>query len=214
MFIVHTQYSLPIKTNSPIPSIHRHYLYSLDSNNNSILNNRIKFDQTNTSYSMHASTIPVPIYLYFGKRDSISNLEERINSIAKDIKFSKLDGHILQTSTLKALENISRLLNQYKKIGLTIELHTDNIPNLSHNLKLSKKRAFAINQYLTDFKKIDQKRIKVIGLGGKTPKYSFETQKENKKNNRTEITIHSFKKTSKIKGQIKIRDSISSLKLE
>jgi len=115
------------------------------------------------------------------------NVEQELENLASKLKFSRSEGHILKSNNLLILEKIGSVLNQYKATSVRIEVHTNNKPNLKYNLDLSKRRAFAINKYLTTVSGIDSERVEVIGLGGSKPKYDVEVPIENAKNNRVEL---------------------------
>ncbi|MCB9427018.1 MAG: OmpA family protein [Flavobacteriales bacterium] len=66
--------------------------------------------------------------------------------------------------------------------------HTDDTGSDEYNLKLSKKRAQAVQELLIS-KGISPELIKTIGLGESTPVVSNDTPQNRKKNRRIEITV-------------------------
>ncbi|WP_139955689.1 OmpA family protein [Flavicella sediminum] len=121
--------------------------------------------------------------------DSISDVGDQLNALASRIRFSRSEGHILKSNNLAILSQIADKLNNYRATRFKIEVHTAARPNLKYNLELSKRRAYAINKYLTKTKGIAQNRIEVVGLGGTNLKYPSEDDPKYKENDRVEMYI-------------------------
>lgn len=120
---------------------------------------------------------------------SSGSVEGELKKLISEIKFSRSEGHVLKTNNILVLEKIGAVLNSYPNVSVSIEVHTNNKPNLKYNLDLSKRRAFAIKKHLTQVSGISSARLEVDGLGGARPKYNTEDKAENSKNNRVEITV-------------------------
>lgn len=72
------------------------------------------------------------------------------------------------------------------EVEIEIAGHTDNVGSKQFNLKLSKRRAEAIKDYLT-FMGIDPRRIKTVGYGFSKPVASNKTPEGRAKNRRVEF---------------------------
>lgn len=123
-------------------------------------------------------------------KKATGSIENELKVLADKMKFSRSEGHVLKSNNISILEKMGVILNEYKAISVSIEVHTNNKPNLKYNLDLSKRRAFAIRKYLTQVSGIDSSRIEVAGLGGTKPKYDVENKEENTKNNRVELYMN------------------------
>lgn len=118
-----------------------------------------------------------------------NSVEIELSNLISRMRFARSEGHVLKENNIALLGQIGGILNKYTANTVMIEVHTNNKPNLSYNMDLSKRRAFAINKYLTQISGVSQDRIEVKGLGGSKPKFNSEIKTENAKNNRVEIII-------------------------
>ncbi|MFC2110399.1 OmpA family protein [Bacteroidota bacterium] len=121
--------------------------------------------------------------------ESLSNIGDQLSNLASRIHFSRSEGHIIKSNNIAILSQIADKLNNYKATKFRIEVHTTARPNLKYNLELSKRRAYAINKYLTKNKGIAQNRIEVVGLGGSELKYLSEDDPKYSENDRVEVKI-------------------------
>ena len=91
------------------------------------------------------------------------------------------------------LEELVKILNEYPQITLIrIEGHTDNQGEEKSLLQLSEERATAVKKFLTK-KGISDKRIEVIGYGGKRPLGPNNNDTERQRNRRVEVKIIKIK---------------------
>jgi outer membrane protein OmpA-like peptidoglycan-associated protein len=107
----------------------------------------------------------------------------KINDIYFDFASSNFDD-----KSLIVLDNFIEFLNDNPTIQFEIHGHTDNIGKASTNLALSKERAKAVYNYLSE-KNIDESRMDYKGFGENQPVASNKTEEGRAKNRRTEFYI-------------------------
>jgi chemotaxis protein MotB len=95
---------------------------------------------------------------------------------------------------VKALKNLSKVLEQNTDINIMIEGHTDDVPyrtdaSIKDNWDLSAKRATSIVRILLDGTTIDPKRLTAAGRGEFVPIEKARTAEARQKNRRTEIIL-------------------------
>lgn len=98
-----------------------------------------------------------------------------------DINFKQSKAVILEGS-YKELDKLLNMLQDYPKMEIQLEGHTDFRGSASANMRLSQERVKAVKSYLTS-KSIDSDRIKTKAFGGTQP-ISKENTEEAKLNNR------------------------------
>ena len=154
-------------------------IYNYKKNQNLIFSFKIKnFFQLDTLISINEN------------KKVLLNLKEIKNNsrlILDNILFKRSSDEILQ-SFQKNLNNILHIFNNEKNISVLIEGHTDNSGDFNENLKLSKKRANVIRDYLIK-NGINKKRIKTKGYGSLKPRYSNSSEETKRLNRRVEILI-------------------------
>lgn len=85
-------------------------------------------------------------------------------AIAFPINFNINSAQILPDA-IPFLESVAGLMQQDRSIRLLIEGHTDSTGSASRNLVLSRERANAVKDYLTDYFGIDPARFIAVGKG-------------------------------------------------
>jgi len=85
------------------------------------------------------------------------------------------------------LKEIAKLLQQNSKLKLYIVGHTDNVGDLTYNMKLSQNRADAVVKTLVSKYGVDTKRLKAYGVGLLAPVASNKTEEGRAKNRRVEL---------------------------
>jgi len=89
-----------------------------------------------------------------------------------------------------ALDEIGQLLVKYNTLNIQIEGHTDAVGNKHLNLKLSRNRALAVRDYLSNrFPQLERKRLRAVGFGSDKPVASNSTHKGRQSNRRVEFVI-------------------------
>jgi len=85
------------------------------------------------------------------------------------------------------LKEIAKLLQQNSKLKLYIVGHTDNVGDLTYNMKLSQNRADAVVKTLVSKYGVDTKQLKAYGVGFLAPVASNKTEEGRAKNRRVEL---------------------------
>jgi outer membrane protein OmpA-like peptidoglycan-associated protein len=83
---------------------------------------------------------------------------------------------------------VVQVLNEYPKMRVSIEGHTDNVGGERANVRLSQLRAQAVRDYLAS-KGIAPSRLEAVGFGPTKPLASNKTAKGKAKNRRTEFKV-------------------------
>jgi OOP family OmpA-OmpF porin len=89
------------------------------------------------------------------------------------------------------LNQVVAVLNDFPKMRISIEGHTDNVGTEAFNMRLSQKRAEAVRSYLTQ-KGIAPDRLEATGYGPTRPIASNKTAMGRSQNRRTEFRIVSL----------------------
>ncbi len=85
------------------------------------------------------------------------------------------------------LKEIAKLLQQNSELKLYIVGHTDNVGDLTYNMKLSQNRADAVVKTLVSKYGVDTKQLKAYGVGFLAPVASNQTEEGRAKNRRVEL---------------------------
>ncbi|MCL6220374.1 OmpA family protein [Zunongwangia pacifica] len=88
----------------------------------------------------------------------------------------------------ETLNKLAGIFKEYPDTNILVEGHTDNTGSDSYNLTLSKNRAQAVTNYLTDHG-ISASRFDTKWYGEAQPKYDNSTAEGRSKNRRVEIAI-------------------------
>jgi outer membrane protein OmpA-like peptidoglycan-associated protein len=116
------------------------------------------------------------------KRDKIA--------IKQQVHFATAKFRVLPSS-FKLLNQVVQVLNDFPKMRVSIEGHTDNVGKEKTNLRLSQRRAEAVRDYLVS-KGIAPSRLEAIGYGPTKPIMSNRTARGKAKNRRTEFKVLSL----------------------
>ncbi|MBN1566888.1 MAG: OmpA family protein [Acidobacteria bacterium] len=98
--------------------------------------------------------------------------------------FNKAD---VKPESEPTLKEITRLLQQDAKLRLYVVGHTDNAGGLDYNMKLSQQRADAVVKELASKYKVEDTRLKALGVGPAAPVTSNDTEDGKAKNRRVEL---------------------------
>lgn len=85
------------------------------------------------------------------------------------------------------LKEIAKLLQQNSELKLYIVGHTDNVGDLTYNMKLSQNRADAVVKTLVSKYGVDTKQLKAYGVGFLAPVASNKTEEGRARNRRVEL---------------------------
>ncbi|MBL6448925.1 OmpA family protein [Fulvivirga sp. 29W222] len=105
----------------------------------------------------------------------------------ENVLFQQSTSNILESS-YEELDLVIDLMKQNPSMKIRLEGHTDNRGLPKHNLRLSKKRAEAVEQYLIKHG-ISSKRVSGKGYGGSKPIADNDDPEKRKLNRRVEFTI-------------------------
>jgi outer membrane protein OmpA-like peptidoglycan-associated protein len=94
---------------------------------------------------------------------------------------------IIKPSSFKILDDIGKVLQDNSNVNIKIIGHTDSDGSTESNQLLSKKRAQAIKEYLSDNFPIAGKRMQILGKGESEPIADNATPKGKAKNRRVEF---------------------------
>ncbi len=86
------------------------------------------------------------------------------------------------------LNDLVKILNKYPDTDLEIQGHTDNSGTENYNKRLSQRRASAVSGFLKNHG-ISSGRVKTVGFGETSPKYSNDTESGRGQNRRVEFLI-------------------------
>jgi len=103
-----------------------------------------------------------------------------------DVNFG-FDSSTLSAENQKKLDDLIEKLKIRSSVKVKVEGYTDSVGPAAYNLKLSKRRAEVVKQYLVD-KGIKADRISTDGAGKKNPIDSNKTKEGRAKNRRVEIS--------------------------
>jgi outer membrane protein OmpA-like peptidoglycan-associated protein len=95
---------------------------------------------------------------------------------------------VLKSESFPALDEVVKVMEEDPRYILKISGHTDNVGSDTANMKLSKDRAQAVEQYL-ESKGLDAKRFRVEGFGATRPVASNSTDAGKAQNRRVEFSI-------------------------
>ena len=91
------------------------------------------------------------------------------------------------------IKKVADTMKENPKAQAVIKGHTDSIGKRDYNMRLSKKRANSLKQYLVKKFGIKASRIATIGYGFDKPVASNDTEEGRQKNRRAEVFIETMK---------------------
>lgn len=112
---------------------------------------------------------------------------EKVNVAAQNIFFETGKANLLPKS-FNSLNEIADLLKANPLYTITLEGHTDITGSDDKNIILSKSRANAVKNYLSDHG-VEHSRIKILGYGSGRPVAENSTVEGRSKNRRVEIKL-------------------------
>lgn len=124
---------------------------------------------------------------YQGCPEPAREIREALDRALKGVNF-ETGRAILTKSSYSALDEVVKVMKVDQTYKLKITGHTDNVGTLEHNMKLSKDRAQAVEDYL-EAQGLDASRFIVIGFGPTRPVASNDTEEGRSKNRRVEFTV-------------------------
>ena len=110
--------------------------------------------------------------------------------IKQQVHFATAKWKVLPDS-FKLLDQVVQVLNDYPKMRINIEGHTDSVGGETANMRLSQARASAVSEYLAK-KGVLSNRLEAVGYGPTKPIASNKTERGRAANRRTEFRIVSM----------------------
>ena len=98
------------------------------------------------------------------------------------------DEYKISESSYPILDRIVNIMKHNSDIKIEIAAHTDNIGSFQYNMKLSRKRAQSIMDYMVS-KGISKDRLRAVGYGQSRPIASNQTEEGRQKNRRVEFIL-------------------------
>ena len=114
-------------------------------------------------------------------------VQKKLNDFAKTILFD-LGKATIKPQSADVLDNIVKVLNEFKKAKFSVEGYTDSTGNKAKNVKLSEARANSVKDYLVA-KGIDADRLSAKGFGPEKPVADNKTKAGREQNRRVEINL-------------------------
>lgn len=113
--------------------------------------------------------------------------QEVLNTAFENLEF-KTGSAVISNSSFPSLIELAKLLNKKPEWRLSIAGYTDNTGSRETNLKISRKRAQAVADFLVK-RKISPVRLAVEGFGPDKPVASNNTRAGRQKNRRVEMKV-------------------------
>ena len=110
---------------------------------------------------------------------------------------------MLLANTKTNLNSLSSTLKKYDDTLIRIEGHTDNVGESLYNEKLSEKRAYSVEDYLS-LQGVNKDRVTTRGYGEEQPLNQNLTEGDRQANRRVEVAIFANKAMKKLAKQGKI----------
>lgn len=112
---------------------------------------------------------------------------KQIEKVAKNI-FFETNKDVLLTASYKDLNELAKILNDYKEAHVKIDGHTDSDGDDAANLDLSQRRAAAVVEYLVA-QGVERDRLVATGYGETKPMVPNTTPANKAKNRRVEVNL-------------------------
>ena len=108
-----------------------------------------------------------------------------------------VDESDLNSNSKENLFELSETLKKYEDTNILVEGHTDATGSDEYNLDLSKRRAYSVEDYLTDLG-VEKSRLETAAYGEAQPVATNETEVGRQQNRRVEVAIYANKKMQKM----------------
>src|SRR6266511_2631729 len=121
------------------------------------------------------------------KKYTLVEVKKEKIEIKQQVHFTTAKYRVLPDS-FALLNQVVQVMNDFAKMRISIEGHTDNVGGETQNMRLSQRRAEAVRDYLVA-KGISPARLEAIGYGPTKPIASNKTARGKGQNRRTEFRI-------------------------
>ena len=128
------------------------------------------------------------------KKEAPKKLEVKLKQLKEDTKLTlnnitfEVNSAELKESSYKELQRVVKLMNDNPDIKIEISAHTDDVGSDAYNLRLSKRRANAVMNYLQE-QNISTNRMISQGYGESKPLQPNDTEENRALNRRVELKI-------------------------
>jgi len=99
------------------------------------------------------------------------------------------NSYALKPEAIRTLNTVYKMLKGMKYKKIVVEGYADNVGSYDYNLKLSRKRALSVANYLIA-KNVTKNVVDVKGFGSSNPKYPNDTEEHRALNRRVEIKVY------------------------
>jgi outer membrane protein OmpA-like peptidoglycan-associated protein len=113
--------------------------------------------------------------------------QEVLNTAFSNLEF-ETGGAVIKASSYSSLDELAELLKKRTEYRLQVSGHTDNVGSAESNLRLSERRARAVETYLTN-RGVTKAQIEVKWFGQTQPLYPNDTAEGRAKNRRVEMKV-------------------------
>ncbi len=124
------------------------------------------------------------------KKYTLVEVKKEKIEIKQQVHFATAKYRVLPDS-FPLLNQVAQVLNDFPKMRVSIEGHTDSVGGEAANMRLSQRRAEAVRDYVVS-KGISPERLEAVGYGPTKPLASNKTAKGKAQNRRTEFRIVSL----------------------
>lgn len=100
----------------------------------------------------------------------------------------QINSSVLSDAAKENLTKVANVFVKYPETNILIEGHTDNTGTPEYNMELSKKRAYAVSDYLAS-KGVTTSRMDIKWYGQTQPKYPNDNESNRALNRRVELAI-------------------------
>jgi len=104
-----------------------------------------------------------------------------------DVLFD-VDSAILDRSAQSALDEMSRVLNEFPKTAIIVQGHTSDEGSEAHNQELSERRAEAVRNFLIG-RGVEPARMTAVGYGESAPRVANDSEYGRQLNRRVDILL-------------------------
>ncbi|HTI90256.1 MAG TPA: OmpA family protein [Puia sp.] len=118
----------------------------------------------------------------------VSRVGEGIDMTFNSGLLFKINSSILNEEAQTNLSKVANVFVKYPETNILIEGHTDNTGAPEYNMELSKKRAYAVSDFLKN-KGVSGNRIDIKWYGETQPKYPNDNEANRALNRRVELAI-------------------------
>jgi outer membrane protein OmpA-like peptidoglycan-associated protein len=141
------------------------------------------FEATDSAFNKKVSSkIPISVDIL------VVQTERGLKIRVSNIEFGFDNANLQGDRTFAILDRGVEVLKKYSKYSILIEGHTDSTGNEDYNVKLSKKRAEAVGEYLIK-NGISAERLSYEGFGSRYPVDTNDTPEGRAKNRRVEFIL-------------------------